>query len=58
MGVNHGGTGGDTTPEFVLGDGSDVRPPEFSTYNVLNNTVCRLSLFMLICTEYYVLHCI
>ena len=28
--------------EFVLGDSNDVRPPEFSTCNVLDNTVCRL----------------
>jgi len=40
-------TGG-TTMMFV--------PPEFSTYNVLNNAVCRL--FKLICTGYNVLHCI
>jgi len=56
MGINHGG-GGTRPPEFVLGgDGSDVHHPEFNTYNVLNNAVCRL--FILICTGYNVLHCI
>jgi len=34
---------GDTSPRICDGDGNDVRPrPEFSTYIVLNNAVCRL----------------
>ena len=41
MSVNHGGTA--RPPRIcTAGDGNDVRPPEFSTYNVLNNAVCRL----------------
>jgi len=48
--------GGTRPPEFVLGDDNYVRPPEFSTYNVLNNAVWRL--FILICTGYNVLQCI
>ena len=44
MGVNHGGGGGETRPPRICtGErGNNVRPPEFSTYNVLNSTVCRL----------------
>ena len=43
----HGGKSrGTRPPEFVRGrrHGNDVLPPppEFSTYNVLNNAVCRL----------------
>jgi len=57
MGVNHGGTGEHVPPEFVLrGTAMMFVPPEFSTYNVLNNAVCHL--FILICTRYNVLHCI
>jgi len=60
-GAHHGrksrGTGGTRPPRICTeGDGNDVRPPEFSTYNVLNNAVCHL--FILICTRYNVLHCI
>jgi len=46
-----------TPPQNLYwGDDSDVRPPEFRSYNVLNNAVCRL--FILTCTGYNVLHCI
>ena len=48
--------GSELAPErkgSVPGD-DDVRPPEFSTYDVLNNAVCRL--FILICIGYNVLH--
>ena len=59
--VNHGrksrGDGGTRPPRICTeGDGNDVRPPEFRTYNVLNSAVCHL--FILICTLYNVLHCI
>jgi len=46
--------GGTRLPEFVLGMTMMFVPPEFSTYNVLNNVVCCL--FILICTGYNVLH--
>jgi len=47
---------GTRLPEFVPEDDNDVRPQKFSTYNILNNAVCRL--FILICTGYNVQHCI
>jgi len=51
------GDGGTLPPEFVLrGTAMMFVPPEFTTYNVLNNAVCHL--FILICTRYNVLHCI
>ena len=39
--------GGHVPQNLYWGDDSDVRPPEFSTYNVLNNALCHL--FILIC---------
>jgi len=44
--------GGTRLPEFVLRTTMMFVPPEFSSYNVLNNAVCPL--FILICTGYNV----
>jgi len=41
MGVNHGGRG-DTSPRICTGERQWCSSPEFSTYNVVNKTVCRL----------------